>query len=220
MSICDKCNVEVEPSLKYCPLCGRNVNAEAKNAPANYPPDSIWKKNRIKTCNVLALILVCLVVGAILADIIFFKRVALTLHILFPSLLLFFSVLLPIKQNWSISNENNIFLILSTLYFVWLESVTPFKGWALAYVIPLILLAISIYNFFVIILRKYNRFEHFSVLMVSGIISVVIFITNSTNSHRLWPTIAAFSASVALLFFVIMLKRKNVKNELVKKFHI
>lgn len=220
MSFCDKCGVEVEETLHYCPLCGRCVNEQASNTPSLYPTDQAWKKNRLLAINLFKILLMIAVLAAGLIDIFLLKRVYLFLHTLFPALLIYFSILLPIKNRWSLSNQNNVFLILAVIYLIWLEWFTPTKGWALPYVIPLTLLASSVYNALVIVLRRYNRFEHLLILITSALLSIAVFITNFAKGFVTWPIISAFSATIGLLLFVVILNRKKVKNELAKKFHI
>jgi len=220
MSYCDACKVEVESQLKYCPLCDKCVNADAVNKSVSFPTDQAWKRSRRYAIRAVQWILVLAVIAGGIADFLFFHRPLLVLHILFPSLIVYGAILLPIKNRWSFSNQNNVFLVLVVAYFAWLELFIATKGWALAFVIPIVLLASSVYNFFVIFLRKYNRFEHLMILITSAVIAIAIFVANLVNGFVTWPIIAAFSTTVALLVSVIVLKRKNVTNELAKKFHI
>lgn len=220
MSYCDDCKIEVEQQLKYCPLCDNCVNPNAINQSVGFPTDQAWKRSQRLAIRAAQWILLLAVVAGGIADLVFFKRPLLVLHILFPSLLVYGAILLPIKNKWSFSNQNNVLLVLLVAYLAWLESFVLVKGWALAFVIPIVLLASSVYNFFVIFLRKYNRFEHLMILITSAVIAIAIFIANLVNGFVTWPIIAAFATSVALLVSVILLKRKNVTNELAKKFHI
>ena len=114
------------------------------------------------------------------------------------SVFAFFGVIVPIKNNWSLVNYHSVFYVAVTLYIIFLENYTNSFGWGIVYVIPLFVLAFSVYNFLMILSNRNNRTEYILPMFILTTIATVAFSYNYFSGLVLWPSLSAFFSNCCI----------------------
>ena len=219
MNKCNKCNVYINTKTNKCPLCGCNI---AKKGGNNIFPhvNYIYKKYHL----MMKIILFLSLCGAIISLYINYSishRLSWSYFVVLGIISFWITLTISIKSHKNIIKmlflEMTILILLS---FLW-DFITGFKAWSINYCLPFIsisyIVGISIIRLF---LKKLEK-EFIFYLIVSsliGIIPGILIIFNKVSIY--WPSYISVIISIVMLLFLFVFNRKQVKNELEKRFHI
>lgn len=221
MRYCDKCKLNIEDHLNYCPLCGRCVgDSTSKSVLKNYPTVDKPKVSNNYTIHVVTWSLILINILALALELIISQSINYYWHILAVTLLIMFGVLSPIKRSWSFNGSLSVFMVMLSGYLLFLELYTFSYGWGVQYVIPLFVFAIAIYEIIMTSIQKFNRLESISVLITCFLESLGVFLYNYLTSSITWPSLIGTFISFAFLFVLFIAKYKKTRKELQKSFHI
>ncbi|PKK96114.1 MAG: hypothetical protein CVV59_00275, partial [Tenericutes bacterium HGW-Tenericutes-4] len=134
--LCDSCKVQLEDTVSHCPLCGKCVRVIEKTTHEHFPSDEVFKNKKEKALRATTLLLLLVNAICLFVDLIMFKTLSWSLHILAASTFAYIGVIRPIHQNWRLVNYHSIFYIMITLYIIFLENYTNSFGWGITFAIP------------------------------------------------------------------------------------
>ncbi|MGD9901158.1 MAG: DUF6320 domain-containing protein [Spirochaetales bacterium] len=220
---CDKCKVEIEEKVSHCPLCGRCINEELADKPVvheNFPTDHKFQKDKREAKRAIITGLLLINAFSIVCELLLCHTFVWSLHILIGSIFAFFALINPIMNNWSLVNNHSIFYILFVPYVIFLENVTNSFGWGITLVIPLFVVAFSLYHFSMVLSNLNTRAEHFLPMIILTFISIGSFIYNYVAGLTLWPSLAGLLVSIAAVAFLAVFKSEKIAKILAKKFHL
>jgi len=220
---CKYCNVALETTVSHCPLCGKCVNEQLegkKNLHEHFPSDNVFKMSKQKALKAIVLLLLLGNAICLFVELLLYKTVSWSLHILVASVFSYIGIIRPINQNWRLVNYHSILYIMFTGYIIFLENYTNSFGWGLIYVIPIFVLTFSINNFTMILSNIKNRFDYFLPMLILLTISIITFIICYAGNFTLWPSLSAFLATISFTFISFIFHSTKILGALAKKFHI
>ena len=222
MKYCDKCKINVEEHLNYCPLCGRCVSkdGESKNIVQNYPLVQKPKSNNHFVVHLCLWVLILLNILTLGLEVVLADNINYFWHTLSISIVLIFGVLLPLKHNWSINSIITVLMVFLSGYMLFLELYTNSYGWGVQYAIPLFIFAVANFEIITICMKKLNRLEQVIALFVCFFMELGLFLYNYLTKAVAWPSLVGTFETFAFLFILFVIRYKKTKKELQKSFHI
>jgi len=222
MKYCNKCQVTIQTNHDYCPLCHQTLETvEKEDLVEKYPQ----AKSQLRAIhNPLKKIILFISLTAIIV-------------------LLVTNYLTGFHQPWSlipiggivffwmfmtlgIFSKNNIaskllFLTIATILFVYMiDELSYSEGWALNYVMPLMLFSCNIGISLMILIKRINYRDYISYLLLIVVFSLapmVLIVVNVIDV--LWPAITSFGLAIFILLLIIFFFPKSIKDEIKKRFH-
>ena len=234
---CASCAVDIDTSLKYCPLCGKFIPGETAESKAGY--------NKVDKAYVKRLLFIDACRGASIAAalVCFFVNLFTGVHnwpgdfwflYVIASILLFnFAVLVPIERGAFLWREIFIVFFSISAFLIFVDFYSSInnldiRGWSIQWMLPCVLgagtLALTLYNIF----SKTDSAASLSAILVffifSGVlfgISWVLFDLNESGKYQtiIWTAVPSLTALLESGFFFFVLAWVKHKS-LQKKFHI
>jgi Ca2+/Na+ antiporter len=100
------------------------------------------------------------------------------------------------------------------------DELSASEGWALNYVMPLLLVSCNVAISLIIWIRRINYRDYISYLLMIVLFSVIPFIFVLLDYIGvIWPTMVAFGLAVFILLLIIFFFPKSIKDEIKKRFH-
>lgn len=218
---CDKCNVELENGLKYCPLCGRCLNENITESSSINYPKIVKKINKRKlSLSLVFWTLFLTLILSIASELILYKHWSWNWYVMLSWFLFISLIYLPIKNRWSYSSISAVLAIFLSGFLIFLEYYTNSFGWGLIYAVPGVILAISIFNFISLLARKQNRFELLVPLALLFLVSLGFFIYSFVKGYTIWPILSTLFSNLAFVFIIFVIYFRRAKKEFVKTFYV
>ena len=219
MLSCPKCGVRIRGNKASCPLCGGRVQGEAEPSPFPYIPESrisLLTVIRLSTFIILAVEIVLFAVH-FLTD---FRFQILSLCML-GALAVWIDIFMTVKYRRSLIRMLSLQVYFGCAATVIIDILTRYRGWSVAWVIPLSLTGLVIATVCIGKGRKMLLEEYIIYLAADMLLSFlqIIPLLMGLNPFRFPAVISmAFmliSGLAALLFF-----RRDLKSASSKLFHI
>lgn len=232
MKICSNCGVELEESLKQCPLCGKNpeVPVDRNGETISYPSDIIHlhkketRKHLWELTGIIAFsgIAVCTIVDLVIGVGINWSLYA-DVSIISAWLFLTF-LLLKFRKPWMLITGLSAAVLFMLLMF---DLISLKANWFIQIGLP-VTLAVDLFICLIVILYQYARFKGFNILAiiflsVAGfcILTEIIidkYITGHVNVR--WSLLAAVSILPIALVLLFVHYRMKKGNKLDSFFHV
>ena len=220
MKRCDKCNVEINTDLNYCPLCFNEIEEGVSDTPKLYSvstskPKEIIKNHmtrKIFSIISLAVILTCVIINYLTKTPFWSGIVALGIVYLW--------ILVRHTIMSSRSAFEKVFLqVFGILSILILSNYVSGGDWFVDYVLPsLMSLIIIILNMILFLSPRRKSFEvSFVIIEFFVIVSSIIFMCISTYNLLHLITLCVVGLSFVGLF---IMDGKYLVKELTKKFHL
>ncbi|NLN03586.1 MAG: hypothetical protein GX166_02015 [Clostridiaceae bacterium] len=235
MSYCVNCGVELRESESHCPLCDTKVVNPRKpyneNAERAYPRryDVVLPaENRMMTALLATILTFLPALTCVIVDYVISEKATWSLYVAIAMGVLW-SFVLPLVV--VTKHRAVISLLIGTvslsLGLFLIEKLVPVKGWFMPLALPIVVCA----AFFILIIILAAKYVVFGVLKMmafffsfTALMVVVIEIVTDMyidNSVQLQWSLAAFVPLVLVsLVLLIIERKKRVKDEMRKKFHI
>jgi len=232
MKLCTNCGVELEESLKQCPLCGKNPDDKEQDKPEtmNYPSDiinlhkkeirrHIWELSGIIAFSGMA---VCTIVDLVIGEGVKWSLFADASIISAWAFLTF--ILLSFRKSWLMISGFAVTILLMLLMF---DLISGKSSWFIPVGLPVTLsafLAVSLS----LIMNQFARFKGFNILAIIFVsiagfcILTEIIIDKYIYGHIdvKWSLIAAVSILPISLVLLFVHYRMKKGNKLDSYFHI
>ncbi|MBU1144359.1 MAG: hypothetical protein KJ971_00695 [Firmicutes bacterium] len=224
MKHCDKCQVDVDTTQKYCPLCHQLLKGEGDLTNPELYPEYIPQRRQVLPLTKKILLFVTVIAIVTLIGINLFDG-SNTFWSLIPlgAILYFWTIVrygILSKQNiaFKLAFLTSILIIILNLVD---QAYGDVQGWALNYVTPMSLLACNLAISFIIWIKRINYRDYLFYLMtiiIFSIIPIVLYLFDVITI--LWPSITALGLAVFILLFIIFFFPKSIKDEIKKRFHL
>ena len=221
MKHCDKCNVDINSDLNYCPLCFNEIteNTEEKGSKL-YSITADKPKEIIKTHTTRKIFAIISIAVALTCGLINYMT-----HTPFWSGLVMLGIIyLWILVRHTIMSsrspfEKVVLQVLGVLAILILSNHVSGGGWFMDYVLPsLLIFVIAVLNMILFVSKKRRVYESsFLIIQLLIIIASVIFMC--ICDFNLLHLITLCITGLAVVGLVIM-DGKNIFKELSKKFHL
>lgn len=224
---CDNCGVDISDDLKYCPFCGKCVSEKPAQGKQSFPivdQSYIYREKWFKIVSQATLLLALLLVAI---NLIFMTKIFWFPYAVYALFCVYMVVIYPFGgSRGHIACVPLSGLILAS-FMVGIDIYAHFTigttfGWGYALVAPIIVGATSVLAFILALCTK--RYSGFLVrgLIAIELISLLYLIFKMVFFRNLStiPVFITFALNSLALFFVFCFKRKNMKKEMDKEFHL
>lgn len=226
MKHCDKCRVDVDTNLKYCPLCHQLLTGENVEGKMERYPEFVPLRREILpiTKRVLMILSVVSIMTLLLINLLNYNG---KLWCLIPIGAIFYFWMLVrygilTKQNMAFRLAFLTTILIIILNFIDLYAGdNVYEGWALNYVTPFGLLACNLAISVVILVKRLNYRDYLFYLITIIVFSLVPLALAVFDVITIaWPAIVAFSGAILILFGINFLFPKSIRDEIRKRFHM
>lgn len=224
MKHCNNCNVDVNTTNTYCPLCYNSLETISdKKEPALYDVCDKKPKENVKThfvTKLFTLISLAVILACVFINIVTRSK---PWSLIVVSSILYLWVLI----RHTIMSLRNVFektflqvaciaLILITTSFMSVD-----KGWFLNYVLPSLLIAASLTMLMMLFAsckRKSYEFSFFVIYLIFIIVGVIFWCTNFAKFKLLYSVLVMLDALIVV--GMLLMDFKTIKSEFLRKFHL
>ena len=219
MSKCLRCKATIESSAKICPLCNTPIIME--NTYDVFPKIDYNYKNHellynvIKVCSIIAIV-ICLFINWTIS-----KKISWSLFVILGIICFWLTLLTALKGRKHfmkmLFTEIILIIILSCIW----DYSTGFKMWSINYCLPFLC---SIYTMAILIMHLFRKklakefIFYASINSMIGLVPGILLIFDKVTVY--WPSYISVIISVIILAFLFVFNKKQVKNELERRFHI
>lgn len=234
MSYCVNCGVELERSLKACPLCGVKVlNPSEEKTPAEaeiFPEarDEFKKADRTFWISFISALVAVPIATCVLCDLLYSKRLTWSLYVIAGVLILWTVSVSPFffkKFSWFKTISADMAGILAGLFII--ELLSPGKAWLLGIALPVVLYSYVAWLSIVFLTKKHvlrSLGIAASCAAALGVLMIWLEILLDLNAlgrvDLMWSLfIIAPCLSVSVLL-VLLDRNKRFRQEMTKRLHI
>jgi len=224
MKTCNKCNIVINTNHQYCPLCHQVLFGQADSQLVELYPDRVsLKRNKYSLINRIDLFI--MIIGIIIIAMINVIDFTGDYWSLIPIASVFYLWLFLRIGLFSFSNIALRISMLSVLLIILLLVIdyayTPVdNGWALNYLLPIILFSSNITVTVITWIRQIYYRDYITYLLFLTVLSIVPFILLVLKVITVsWPTIAVFSYAIFVVLYLLLFLPRWIKDELSKRFH-
>lgn len=234
MSYCVNCGVELDNSLKQCPMCNTKViNPNALVVPgegASPYPEKKGTVERVKRSDVTILItsiLVAIAVTCGLLNWLVFPKAAWSLVVL-GSCMLLWVILIPFMVYTKQSPYLSVLFdgIASLVYLALISQLTSNNEWLYGLGIPIVMVSIVVVELVLLCLRTLPRsFLGSALCIITGIgvenvlIECILDLYLHQNIQLGWSAIVLTVCSIIDIFLITVLSRRRLRNALRRRLH-
>lgn len=231
MKYCKNCGVGSLDEVNRCPLCEAVLAEEPKlddlidkmHLPTEdrYPETMISRSWYSVLKRIYMFLVILIVVGSIALDIFVDTEVAWSIISIAAVLYSWTLINHAIKNNVHIGSKIFVQAISASVFIFLIDRMTGFDGWSVNYVIPQILILANVVIFILMMINRmvWREFLFYQLAMtVIGLVPILLILLNVV-SRPLTSVVCAVMSAVILLGTVIF-GDKNVKSELIRRFHI
>ena len=234
MSYCVNCGVELERSLKKCPLCGVPVvNPMEKEEPESAPAfpasrDELKKKDRTFWIGFFSIVYLVPIVTCLLCNLLYDRRITWSIYVASGILMLWaFSTSPFYFKKFDYRKMTGIDLIAVLIGLLIIQTVTGGKDWFLAIALPVVTCCFVILSVFITLAgkKKLRGLGIAASLVTAGgplalLIEVLVdmYTFGTVTLVWSWFVVAPCLAIAALL--ILLDRNKNFRQELAKRLHV
>lgn len=234
MSYCVNCGVELERSLKKCPLCSVPViNPMEKEEPEATPVfpesrDQLKKKDRSFWINFFSIMYLVPIVTCIICNLIYDKQITWSVYVTAGALMLWVFTTSPFYFNiFDYRKMTGIDLIGVLIGLLIIQAITGGRSWFFAIALPIVTCCFMILTVFITLAGKrkmrglvLSAALIISVAALSLIIELVVDLYSSGMVTLVWSWFV-FAPCLSIAALLILLdKNKKFRQELAKRLHV
>lgn len=229
---CPSCNVEVSSDLNNCPLCGKFVGDESRQAEKNkYSyPDYAYKEIIKKKTWISIMRVICTLASLLcLAQNLIFKTSPYWFPYALAAIFVFYVVFIsPFNSNTNryIKNIKWTSIVVS-IFLIFIDAYNHYMlgfafGWAYAIAVPCMLSCVTIATAIVCFCSKRNEMELLGDCFAMMLYSIIYFIVKICYFPKLatWPSLTFLGVAIGWFAILEVFKRKRFWKETIKKYHI
>lgn len=220
MKNCYKCNVSVKTSLDECPLCHNTLDNKKKVDDVFPLIPTLYTKHKL----LLRIMLFLSVFGSAVCLVINYLVVSKVRWSLF--------VVAGITSFWAtfitgINKRKNFIkmlfaevIVIILFSLVW-DYFTGWLRWSITFVLPFLCIAYIVVIIFARIFLKHRLKEYIIYIYLNcliGLLPLIFLLRNVVNIR--WPSILSIIFSVFSILVLAIFNRRQVKDELTRRFHI
>lgn len=222
MKFCNKCQISIKTNHDYCPLCHQTLDVlKEETVIEKYPT---YKGDLRPVRDITKKVILFLTLTSII--ILFLINAISGLNQLWSLIPIGSIIFFWLFTTVGIFSKHNIafklfFLTIFTISFIYMvDALSQSEGWALDYVMPLLLVSCNLAISLIILIRRINYRDYISYLLMIVLFSIIPVVFALLDIIVVtWPTIVAFGAAIFILLLIIFFFPKSIKDEIKKRFH-
>lgn len=222
MKYCRECGVGVRGEGALCPLCRSELlGPPEEGAYAAYPKIEMRSGKYAAVAKPMLYASLCVGLLCLFVNLITLPDVLWSLIVMTGILFLWETVGLMILSQKNIGLKLLAQMLAAMIVLITIDAVTGWRGWALGYVVPFVIIASSGAMTTILYIKRTQWREYMLfqlVIMLNGFIPVILFWCGLTNV--LWPGAVGALYSTFSLDAMVIFFDKQVANELRKRFHV
>lgn len=219
MRKCLKCNVFIASSSNVCPLCNTPVESGSEYdvfpiVHYDYKHHDILL-NILKVCSIIATLL-CLFLNYTIN-----REISWSLFVIAGILSFWLTLVTALRGRKHFMKMLFVEMILIIIVSIMWDYFTGFHFWSINYCLPFLC---SIYTICILLMRifRVNLAKDFifyaTINSMIGLVPGILLIFNEVTV--LWPSYVSVIISMIILVFLLVFNKRQVKNELERRFHI
>ncbi|MGL4799965.1 MAG: DUF6320 domain-containing protein [Cellulosilyticaceae bacterium] len=221
MRQCEKCHVEVQGALKYCPLCQSEIICDEEEREDSFPILPVTKDPYHLVIRILTF--VCLAVGSI----------AVVINMLIPiegpwSLIVvvtagcvWVSVMMAIFQHKNILKYLSHQSIIILLFALYIDYSTGAHWWSVTYVLPILFTLTMVVMYALSKILNLVPGDYMIYLLTCAVFGIIpiIFIGSDVLTSDI-PSIICVVASIVSVIALIVFEGQKMYDELKRRLHV
>lgn len=219
MRKCLKCNVQVASSTTVCPLC--NTPIESGITEDVFPNFQYNYKHHNLLLNILKVCLVVAIVVCLFLNYTINRTISWSLFVIAGVLSFWLTLVTALKGRKHFMKMLFVEMILIIIVSILWDYFTGFNLWSINYCLPFLC---SIYTICILLMRLFrtNLAKDFifyaTINSMIGLVPGFLLIFNKVTVT--WPSYISVIISIIILVFLAVFNKRQVKNELERRFHI
>lgn len=220
MSKCTKCNVQINTSIKYCPLCQNKLSKISKEEDIFPKIEHDYQKHQL----VLNILFLCSIFSICLSTFLNYSlnnKITWAWFVSLAIICFWLTLVTALKRRKYFLKMMfaEIFLIV-IISIIW-DYFTGWYMWSLNYCLPFLC---AIYTITMLIMRifiKHNirdNIYNISINATMGLVPGILLIFNVVSVK--WPAYISVVLSLLIICFLLVFNRHQLKTELARRFHI
>jgi hypothetical protein len=222
MKYCNGCKVHIRGNRERCVLCGGLLSAADSSAGEEelFPEIPPYYENHL-ALRIMIFISLTTVVASFVIRMIFPTSVNWPIFVLFGLISAWLSLIVIIQKRHNIPKTIIWQVAIVTLLSVFWDWETGWRGWSLAYLIPIVYAAAEIVMYVSAKIMKLSTRDFIIYALLDGLFGIipVLFILFDWVSTP-YPSIFCVALSVIFLSAIFIFQGEKIKRELEKRMHI
>ena len=221
MKYCRKCKIEVMGDLKICPLCQQELEIKDEHVEELYPATIEKRFNNHMLLKVFGFIAMIISVLAVFFNIILPSETLWSVIVVGVMGLIWLSVATAIKKHKDILKYLWYQILILGLAAIFIDTMTGVHGWAMTFVIPIMLVVAIIAMYVLSKLLRLQAGDYMIYLLLDVLLGTIPFIY--TLTHDVVTDIPAWVCILASIISVMGLaifEGKNMMSELKRRLHV
>ncbi len=217
MKVCKKCKVKVKTDSDFCPLCQNKLTGKQEENVFPYIP-TIYKKY-FTFFRILLLVSIIISLTCIAIDLMI-NSYHFSIFVVMGFICLFVILKIALTKRDSVFKTILWQLVILALIAISWDYFTGWHSWSLSYVLPILCIVGSIsISIMAIVLKDYLDEElfYFICIVLIGIIPLIFVFTDIVTIKV--PSIISSFLNLVCFFSLLILKYKDVKEELKRRMH-
>ena len=219
MRKCLKCNVSIASNTNVCPLCNTSVDkGEYEDVfpriEYNYKNHSLLF-NILKVCSLLA-IFICLFVNFVVS-----RSITWSWFVIAGIISFWITLVTVLKGRKHFMKMLFVEIIIIIIISILWDYFTGFHLWSINYCLPFLC---TIYTISILLMRLFRQkivkdfIFYATVNSMIGLVPGILLLFDKVTV--LWPSYISVIISVVILVFLLVFNKRQVTNELERRFHI
>ncbi len=223
MLYCNKCRVSVIGSKTCCPLCQESLTGTGTASPDAFPVLEKPKYSKHFLLRLISLIAISAAVIAVGLNYIIPAQSDMkwSLFIVLGIICAWISTAVVVVRRRNILKNINWQLLLLTVFAVFWDYLTGWRGWSIEYVIPFSCMASMACMYILSLALKIKARGFVSYLIfdaIYGVIPVIFILTGRLNVT--YPSVFCVICSIISISAILLFKGRYILDEATRKFHV
>lgn len=220
MLYCQHCKITSKETRETCPICGNKLSGSIKEEiKENYPEIPSYLKNNLML-RLLILFSIILVVVSFTIGAIFPTTINWPLLLALALGSLWLDLIFLVQKRFHLAKKilSQVF-ILSLLSIFW-DYMTGYRGWAIAYVFPILCILALFLMYSLAIIMKLSPRDYVTYAVLSALFGIfpLLFILLKLAVPS-YPSIISIAVSLIFLSAIFILQGVSIRGEFKKKLH-
>lgn len=221
MKYCNKCHTEVMGSVKFCPLCQHELQIKNEQEEDLYPFEIDKRSNSHMLLKVFGFISMIASILAVFFNIVLQSKTLWSLIVIVVMGFTWLSIAAAIKKHRNILKYVWYQMLIITSLTVVIDGMTGQRGWAITFVMPLMLTVAMIVMYLLSKVLKLQVGDYMIYLLLDalfGIIPVIFLRTHQLITDI--PSWICILTSIISVVGLIIFEGKNMMSELKRRLHV
>ena len=222
MRYCDKCKVEVRGSQEFCPLCQHELQIKDASDNEDVYPNQVQKRfNNHMLLKVFGFIGLSASILAVFFNIILPSESLWSLIVVVVMACLWLSLAMAIKKHKNILKYLWQQMIIITLLTICIDALTGQHGWAISFVLPIILTVAMIVMYLLSKILHLQVGDYMIYLLLDALFGIIpLILVNTQKLISDIPSLICILTSIISVVALVIFEGKSIISELNRRLHI